>query len=132
MFGKDNNILHHHVVNIIQHHTVINGDVECNGDLRLDGTIKGNLKISGRLVMGPEAKIEGTIECGNAEISGKIKGDIKVKGTLHLKKNCFVEGDIYTKKLVVESDAVFNGKCFMNTNDIDKKQIAEKTKAASL
>lgn len=132
MFGKDNKLIHHHLVNIIQHHTVINGDVECNGDLRLDGIIKGNLKISGRLVMGAEAKIEGAVECENAEISGKIKGDLKVKGTLHLKKNCFVEGDIYTKKLVVESDAVFNGKCFMNTTDIDKKQVTEKTKVASL
>jgi cytoskeletal protein CcmA (bactofilin family) len=132
MFGKDNKLLHHHLVNIIQHHTVINGDVECNGDLRLDGIIKGNIKISGRLVMGAEAKIEGTVECENAEISGKIKGDLKVKGTLHLKKNCFVEGDIYTKKLVVESDAVFNGKCFMNTTDNDKKQVTEKTKVASL
>jgi cytoskeletal protein CcmA (bactofilin family) len=132
MFGKDNKLIHHHLVNIIQHHTVINGDVECNGDLRLDGIIKGNLKISGRLVMGAEAKIEGAVECENAEISGKIKGDLKVKGTLHLKKNCFVEGDIYTKKLVVESDAVFNGKCFMNTADIDKKQVTEKTKVASL
>lgn len=132
MFGKDNKLMHHHLVNIIQHHTVINGDVECNGDLRLDGIIKGNLKISGRLVMGAEAKIEGAVECENAEISGKIKGDLKVKGTLHLKKNCFVEGDIYTKKLVVESDAVFNGKCFMNTTDIDKKQVTEKTKVATL
>jgi cytoskeletal protein CcmA (bactofilin family) len=132
MFGKDNKLMHHHLVNIIQHYTVINGDVECNGDLRLDGIIKGNLKISGRLVMGAEAKIEGAVECENAEISGKIKGDLKVKGTLHLKKNCLVEGDIYTKKLVVESDAVFNGKCFMNTTDIDKKQVAEKTKVASL
>jgi len=132
MFGKDNKLLHHHLVNIIQHHTVIIGDVECNGDLRLDGIIKGNLKISGRLVMGAEAKIEGAIECENAEISGKIKGDIKVKGTLHLKKNSFIEGDIYTKKLVVESDAVFNGKCFMNTTDNDKKQVTEKTKVASL
>jgi cytoskeletal protein CcmA (bactofilin family) len=132
MFGKDNKLMHHHLVNIIQHHTVINGDVECNGDLRLDGIIKGNLKISGRLVMGAEAKIEGAVECENAEISGKIKGDLKVKGTLHLKKNCFVEGDIYTKKLIVESDAVFNGKCFMNTTDIDKKQVTEKTKVATL
>jgi cytoskeletal protein CcmA (bactofilin family) len=132
MFGKDNKLMHHHLVNIIQHHTVINGDVECNGDLRLDGIIKGNLKISGRLVMGAEAKIEGIVECENAEIFGKIKGDLKVKGTLHLKKNCFVEGDIYTKKLVVESDAVFNGKCFMNTTDIDKKQVTEKTKVATL
>lgn len=117
MFGKDNKLLHPHIVNIIQQQTIVNGEVQCQGDLRLDGVIKGNVKISGRLVMGPESLIEGFVECENAEISGKIKGDMKVKEVLQLKKNCVVEGDIYTKKLIVEADAVLNGKCMMRETE---------------
>ncbi len=120
MFGKDSKLLHHHIVNIIQHQTVITGDIRCNGDLRLDGMVKGNIIVSGRLVMGHDAHIEGIVECENAEISGKIKGDVKVKETLQLKKHCLVEGDIYTKKLIIENDAVFNGKCMMRkSNEIN-------------
>lgn len=117
MLMKDNKILHPHTVNIIQHSTQIEGNIQCNGDLRLDGIIKGNVNITGRLVMGHDAIIEGQIECENAEISGKIKGDIKVKETLHLKKHCVLEGDIYTKKLIIENEAVFNGKCVMRKNE---------------
>ncbi len=130
MFGKDNKLLQHHIVNIIQHHTTINGDIQCNGDLRLDGTIKGNVKITGRLVMGHDALIEGTIECENAEISGQVKGDVKTKETLHLKKQCFIEGDIYAKKLIVEGDAVFNGKCVMKKTET--KLYPEKPKAVQI
>ncbi|GIV26435.1 MAG: hypothetical protein KatS3mg027_0249 [Bacteroidia bacterium] len=129
MFGKDNKLLQHHIVNIIQHNTVVNGDIQCNGDLRLDGIVKGNLKISGRLVMGHDAVIEGMVECENAEISGKVKGDIKVKEVLQLKKHCFIEGDIFTKKLIVEGDAVFNGKCIMkkteNVTGSEKIKVAQ-------
>lgn len=133
MFGKENKLLHHHhVVNIIQHHTSITGDVNCTGDLRLDGVIKGNIKISGRLVMGHDAKIEGNVECENAEISGTIIGNIHVKDTLSLKKHCIIEGDIYTQKLIMESDALFNGQCFMKKNDTHNKpsvQNQQKNKA---
>lgn len=132
MFGKENKLIHHHIVNIIQHHTVINGDIHCQGDLRLDGTVIGNVKVIGRLVVGQEAKIEGNIECENADISGKIKGVINVKETLHLKKHCIIDGDIYTKKLMVEGDAIFNGKCIMkkneNTHSLNEKH--EKNKVA--
>jgi cytoskeletal protein CcmA (bactofilin family) len=134
MFGKDNKLIHQHIVNIIQHHTVINGDVNCQGDLRLDGIIKGNVKVSGRLVMGQDAHIEGNVECENADISGKINGIIKVKENLHLKKHCIIEGDIYTKRLMVEGDAIFNGKCIMkkteNMHTISEK--LEKHKTASV
>lgn len=130
MFGKENKLLHPHIVNIIQQQTIVNGDVQCQGDLRLDGVIKGNVKISGRLVMGHEAQIEGLIECEHAEIAGKIKGDIKVKEVLQLKKNCVVEGDIYTKKLIVEGDAVFNGKCIMRKAEAISS--AEKLKTTSV
>lgn len=117
MLGKDNKLLQHHIVNIIQQQTVIVGDIQCNGDLRLDGEVKGNIKINGRLVMGHDAKVEGIIECENAEISGKIKGDIKVKDSLHLKKHAVVEGDIYVKRIIIEGDAVFNGKCIMRKTE---------------
>lgn len=130
MIGKDSKLLQHHIVNIIQIHTQISGDVNCKGDLRLDGTIKGNVKVSGRLVMGHDAHIEGLVECENAEISGRIKGDIKVKEVLHLKKNCIVEGDIYTKKLIIEADAVFNGKCIMQNKEV--KNAFEKSSTFSV
>lgn len=121
MLGKDNKLLQHHVVNIIQHHTQINGDIHCKGDLRLDGIVKGNVKISGRLVMGHDALIEGIVECESAEISGKVYGDVQSKDTLHLKKHAFIQGDIYTKKLIVEAEAVLNGKCVMHTHSNDSK-----------
>lgn len=133
MLVKDTKLLHTHIVNIIQPSTVITGDIHCKGDLRLDGIVKGNVKVSGRLVMGHDASIEGTIECVNAEIAGRVKGNIKVKEVLQLKKHCYIEGDIFTKKLIVESEAVFNGKCIMRTNENDVKAHSnEKNKTVSV
>ncbi len=113
MFGKDNKILHPHIINIIQHGTSIEGTVNCEGDLRLDGSIKGDVKITGRLVMGHDAAITGDIICEDADVAGKIFGNINVKETLTLKKQSRLTGDIATKKLIVENGAEFNGKCNM-------------------
>ncbi|MCX8080944.1 MAG: polymer-forming cytoskeletal protein [Bacteroidia bacterium] len=100
-------------VNLLGKGTVVNGDVHIQGDFRLDGKLEGNLKVSGRLVVGPEGVIFGNVESEFADISGEIKGDMKIRQILHMKNGCKIEGDLDCDKLVVDSGAIFNGTCRM-------------------
>ena len=80
-----------------------------------DGTVEGNIRCTGKIVIGPEGKIHGNLSCTHACLHGTIIGDAYVKEELTLKANCVMQGNIYTTKLEIESQAKFNGSC--NTND---------------
>lgn len=103
-------------VNIIANGTTIKGDVLSSGDMRIDGTLQGNLQIKGRLIIGETGRIIGEIDCKNSEISGTIEGKIVVSELLTLKLSAKIMGDIITSKLAIEPGAVFTGTCNMGGN----------------
>lgn len=101
------------VMNQFGQGTVISGDVLTEGDVRIDGTVTGNVTSRSKTVVGSSAVIEGNIICQNAHIEGRVNGTIEVMEILFLSKTAVVNGDIRIKKLVVEEGARFNGKCIM-------------------
>lgn len=101
------------VINIIGAGTSITGDINSDGDIRIDGNLKGNLKTSGKVVVGPTGKIIGEVICKNSDISGTIEGKINVGELLSLKSTSKILGDIRTTKLAIEPNAVFTGTCNM-------------------
>jgi Integral membrane protein CcmA involved in cell shape determination len=93
--------------------TVLQGDVKSENDLRIDGTIHGNVKTGAKVIIGPTGHVEGNIESGNADIFGKVTGNVTVKELLQLKDQGNIEGNIIAAKLQIDPTAVFNGKCQM-------------------
>lgn len=103
-------------LNIIGNGTDITGDLSSNGDIRIDGILKGNLVTQAKFVLGQTGKIKGEIKCKNAEISGVIEGVLNVEELLVLKSTAQFHGDIFTRKLLIEVGAVFSGNCNMGGN----------------
>lgn len=122
-------------INIIGHGTIVKGDINSTGDLRIDGTLKGSIKTEGKLVLGQKGHIEGDVACQNADISGKIDAKITVSSLLSLKETAKLNGDIITSKLSIEPGATFTGSCSMGAiikdikdiNSAEKQQQKEKT-----
>ena len=100
-------------INIIGAKTVIEGDIRSSGDIRVDGILKGSVKTEGKVVLGPEGKIEGDVICQDADISGTINAKITVSKLLSLKSSAKLNGDIVTNKLSIEPGASFSGSCSM-------------------
>ena len=99
--------------------TTIKGDISSNSDLRIDGTIIGNINSNAKIVIGTSGVVEGDINGNHADIVGKTSGTIKVKELLQLRGECVVNGNIYAGKLQVEPSATFNGQCHMGANVVD-------------
>ncbi|MDQ1296343.1 MAG: hypothetical protein QG611_321 [Bacteroidota bacterium] len=104
-------------INLISNGTDITGDVKSNGDIRIDGSLTGNLNTKGKVVIGPTGKINGEVICKNSEVSGIVEGKIKVNQLLILKASSKIFGDIATSKLSIEPGAIFSGNCKMSEND---------------
>lgn len=120
-------------VNLIGAGTVIEGDVTTSGDIRIDGSLTGSIKVKGKLVIGVSGSIDGEVVCQNADMSGTLKGKIVVSELLTLKASAKLTGDIITNKIAVEPGATFSGSCSMGgvIKDIkgersEKQQLSEK------
>tara|TARA_B100000123_G_C25705574_1_gene417421 strand:- start:343 stop:759 length:417 start_codon:yes stop_codon:yes gene_type:complete len=138
MFTKNNESMkrtenNNSVVNIIGQGTSILGDINSNGDIRIDGTLKGSIKTEGKVVLGKEGVVEGDVVCQNADVSGTIKAKITVSNLLSLKETAKLNGDIVTNKLSIEPGAEFTGSCSMGAviREIkNAEQATEKEKTA--
>jgi cytoskeletal protein CcmA (bactofilin family) len=101
-------------INTIVNGTEIIGEIKSSGDIRIDGKLKGNINIKGRLVIGTTGVVDGEINCSNCDVSGKIVGKVNITELFSLKATAIVEGDVTTKKLAIEPGAVFTVTCKMN------------------
>ena len=99
--------------NTIAKGTVITGDIISEGDFRIEGSIQGNIKTPGKVVIGKTGIINGTLKSANADIEGKFMGKLLLSDTLSLKTSAHVEGEVIVGKLAVEPGATFNATCSM-------------------
>lgn len=99
--------------NIIAKNTSLVGDISSDGDFRVDGKIEGTIKTSGRVVIGKDGIVTGTIDCTNADIEGSFSGKLLVDQVLSLKSTANISGDVTLGKLSVEPGAAFNATCTM-------------------
>ncbi len=100
-------------INILGPGAVVKGDIQVNGDFRIDGTLNGTIQCKGKIVVGPTGRIDGEIQCQNADFSGEVKALVRVTELLTLKETARFSGDITTGKLAIEPGAKFSGTCSM-------------------
>ncbi len=99
--------------NRIEKNTKIKGDIVSEADFRIDGKLNGNLKTTGKVVIGSGGLIKGKVECVNADIDGNFNGELIVSDLLSLKASAVIEGTVTVTKLAVEPGATFNASCTM-------------------
>ncbi len=102
--------------------TNVEGNVQADKDIRIDGTLKGSLQCKGKVIIGPTGHIIGDVTCENAVIEGRFDGVLIVGDVLHVKETAKIEGDVSTLKLVVQPGSIFNVKCKMGSqNGVSRK-----------
>ena len=108
---------------------VIEGNVSGSGDLVLEGTVHGDIKVS-HLTVGEAGNIEGKIEADTVEIRGRVVGSIK--GTqIKLQATAYVEGDITHEQLAIDVGAYFQGRCLQTRRVDDKAPVSPSPASAT-
>ena len=104
---------------LISSGTILKGDISSNSDLRIDGTVIGNINSSAKIIIGNTGVVEGDIAGNQADIVGKVSGNIRAKELLQLRGECVVTGNLFAGKLQIEPTATFNGQCHMGANIVE-------------
>ena len=120
-------------INVVAKNTAIIGDIISEGDFRIDGTLEGNIKTKGRVIIGISGSVKGKIDAVNSDIEGKFSGDLLVQETLTIKATAIISGDVVIGKLSVEPVATFNASCSMRgaikelNKPNEQQKLSEKT-----
>ena len=97
------------------------GDFSVKGSARIDGKITGNVTVAGTLLVGATGSINGNVSANAIVVGGEVLGDIAAPEKTELIATARVLGDITTKIIVIDENAVFQGKCDMNQVAPEKK-----------
>ena len=91
------------------------GNVSGAGDLQVDGTVKGDLRV-GRLIIGETGAVEGNVSADYVEVRGRIVGGLNGKH-IKLLGTAYVDGDITHEQLSIDVGAYFQGRCIQGRRD---------------
>lgn len=106
------------------------GDFTVKGSARIDGKVNGSVNVEGTLIIGSSGYITGNVVAKDIAVGGEILGDIFVTGKTELTATARVLGDITTAVIVIDENAIFQGKCDMNQGTSDKRSKLRVSKAA--
>jgi cytoskeletal protein CcmA (bactofilin family) len=109
---------------VIGANTNIVGTLKSDGNIRIDGTVEGDIEILGNLIIGETGRVIATVKAQNVHVSGAVKGEITAVEQLEISPTGKVWGDITTAALHIEPGGLFRGQSAMSTN-IDEPLLLE-------
>ena len=99
--------------------SILQGDLEFTGGLRVDGHIKGHVTAQdsnkGTLVLSETGVIEGDVNVPHVVVNGTVNGNIVSSGHVELQANSKITGDIHYKAVEMELGAILNGSLVSDT-----------------
>jgi cytoskeletal protein CcmA (bactofilin family) len=101
--------------------TVIGDDIDFKGtlkfknSLKIKGKFEGKIISDGQLIIGRESVTSADINASVVSVSGTVNGKIRAGRKIEFFKKCKISADLVSPEIVMESGAVFNGTCIMDT-----------------
>lgn len=105
---------------------VFEGNVSCEGSMKVEGILKGDVKATNTLVVGPNGFVTGDISAGEVIAFGEVNGKIDA-GTLEIKSTGKITGEVLIETLITEAGGTMMAKCEMKTSaesDPDDQTLA--------
>jgi cytoskeletal protein CcmA (bactofilin family) len=110
-------------ITIISHGVKLEGKLSSGGSIRVDGTIQGDIISQANVTVGEQGDVSGQINATSVTVGGKVVGSVNAKEKIIMESKANLKGDIFTKILVVEAGARFDGKSNMGeVKDVPKPQ----------
>ncbi len=87
------------------------GSLTFEGTVRIDGTVEGEIRSSGTVILGEHAVIEGDVRAETVVSGGRVKGNVMATERVHLLPSAVVHGDVIAPLVQIEEGVRFHGSC---------------------
>jgi cytoskeletal protein CcmA (bactofilin family) len=106
------------VISIVGSGMKVNGDVETEGTIRIEGRVEGTVRAGKAVVVGKDGKIKGDIFTQDAVVGGEVNGTIVAESRIELQATCVVDGEIRARRIQLDEGGRVNGK--VHTGEVPK------------
>jgi cytoskeletal protein CcmA (bactofilin family) len=89
------------------------GELHIDGDVRLGGTVQGEIHATGNVEVDDEANVNASLAGGDVSIRGHVSGPVTARKKLVVAKSGSLTGDVRVARLVIQDGATFSGKVSM-------------------
>lgn len=90
------------------------GDLETEGVVRIEGRVKGTVRVGSQILVAQGATIEGDLHTQEAIIAGTVTGGIHASDRVELQATAVVAGDIHTARIAIIEGAKVSGEVKMD------------------
>ena len=87
----------------------INGDLECDGIVKVDGILQGSVKTVSNVIISEQGRVDAHIEAENVSVSGQAKGSIVAKGRLEILSTGRVWADVTVSSFLLDDGGKLHG-----------------------
>lgn len=115
---------------IIGEETTVEGTLNVNSSIRIDGKVYGEIKCSGDVTVGKDGYVENSITARNLLIAGKVKGNVKVEQKVHIYDTGHLDGKAEMSVIVIDEKGFFRGESVMNGHN--QVKIVEKDREENI
>ncbi|MCS6894906.1 MAG: polymer-forming cytoskeletal protein [Bacteroidia bacterium] len=98
------------------------GEFHTPGNLRIEGTYHGNLRVEGRLVLAPSAEVTGTIHAGQVHVAGHFTGEIIADDIVEIAPTACIQGEIRARHLECQKGAKLEVRCWTGEEALRKPE----------
>lgn len=135
MFSKKPNKPQTQIDSLIGTNTIIGGDLNFSGGLRIDGQVNGNVIATpgkpSTLVLSEHARVNGEVSVTHLVINGTISGSVSASDYLELQSKAKVTGDVHYKTMEIQLGAIVDGRLLHNNSEAEEKVLAFKSNSGS-
>ena len=85
------------------------GQLHIDGDVRLGGTVEGEIHATGDVEIDDEAKVKASVAGSDVNIRGHVKGPVTARKRLLVARSGSLVGDVRVARLVIQDGASFSG-----------------------
>lgn len=113
---------------IIARGVTLEGNFQGQGDVTVEGHVKGSLVTTGSLTVGPEAVIEAEVRAAEASVAGTIQGNVTITNRCEVRATAKVVGDVTAQVMAIEAGASLQGRLMVGVKSSEQKRplVAER------
>lgn len=95
------------------------------GDILIEGTVIGGIRLGGTVTVAQSGVVRGPIEADTVYVSGCVEGSIAAKTSLRLNMSGSITGDVAMRSFIIEDGGYFNGRSRMTALGTEPEIIYE-------
>jgi len=102
-------------VTLVARSAKVEGQLTGAGDLRIEGTVEGEVRIGGRLVVGEGGRVKARLHGKTVSVAGSVEGDVSADERIELTPTARLTGNITAPRILIQEGATFEGQVFMRS-----------------